>query len=123
MTPQESAMLNDLLGKVQQARAGDKDPQAAALIVEMLGTDPDALYILSQAVLAQQVALGQAKAQMDQMHQQVTAQLRQIAEWGRSTAKHPGSFLGGLLEQSGPERPARPEPRGAPLQEFPSQAI
>jgi hypothetical protein len=101
MTPQESQMLNDLIGKVQQTQLGRKDPEAEQLLAEGLGNDPDAVYILAQTVLVQDLALRQAKAQIDQLRQQQSAQ----------APSRPTSFLGNLLhrDQDRPPSPVAPQ--------------
>lgn len=99
MTPQESAMLNSLVRKVQQTQLTEKDPEAESLLSQSLGRDPDALYKLAQTVLVQNIALDQARAQMEQFKQQ------------QAQPAHTTSFLGGLLghrEQTAPAPPPQP---------------
>ena len=104
MTPQESAMLNDLLGKVQQTRVNDKDPDAEQAIEEAIGSDPDALYILVQTALVQNIALSQARSQTDQLKQQIASLQQQASHPNRAT-----SFLGSLLGHNDPPPQPRPE--------------
>lgn len=94
MTPQESQMLNDLIRRVQSTQVGQKDPEAEQLLAEGLANDPDAVYILAQTVLVQDLALRQARAQIDQLRQQ---QQQQAAAPARPT-----SFLGSLLHREPP---------------------
>ncbi len=103
MTPQEAQMLQDLVRKVEGTQLTEKDPDAEALLNDGLARDPDALYKLAQTVLIQNIALDQAHAQMQQMHQ---AQ-QQLAppQPGRAT-----SFLGGLLHRNPPQYPPPPAP-------------
>jgi uncharacterized protein len=65
----------------------EKDPDAEALLNKTLAPNPDALYILAQTVLVQNIALEQAKAQ-----------LAQQAQPARAT-----SFLGSLLGHRAPQ--------------------
>ena len=53
MTPQEQAMLNDLIGRVEQTQLTEKDPEAEQLLNQRLGRNPNALYVLAQTVLVQ----------------------------------------------------------------------
>jgi len=91
VTPQEEQLLNSLVERVNQTQLQEKDPDAEGLLNRSLGVNPDALYILAQTVLVQNIALEQAKAQVAQLQQQV-AQARQQPQPSRAT-----SFLGGLL--------------------------
>ena len=97
MTPQESSMLQDLIRKVQGTPLTEKDPEAEELLLGSLGRDPDAIYKLAQTVLIQNLALNQARAQIQQLQQQQAP-----PQPARAT-----SFLGGLL---GHREPAAPPP-------------
>jgi hypothetical protein len=97
MTPQEEAMLNDLIGRVEQTQLTEKDPEAEQLLIQTLGRNPNALYILAQTVLVQKYALDQATAQINQLRQPQPA--------------HTTSFLGNLL---GHREPAPPPPPPLP---------
>jgi len=103
MTPQEESMLNDLIGRVEQTQLTEKDPEAEQLLVQRLGRNPNALYILAQTVLVQKYALEQATGQINQLRQQSQA-LQQPA--------HATSFLGSLLGRRDPAPP--PPPPQAP---------
>jgi uncharacterized protein len=103
MTPQEQAMLNDLIGRVEQTQLTEKDPEAEQVLAQRLGRNPDALYILAQTVLVQKYALEQAQAQINQLRQQS----QQPAQPARG-----GSFLGNLLGRH--ETPPPPPPPPAP---------
>ena len=99
MTPQESSMLNDLIGKIQQTQLPEKDAEAEEFLQQRLGSNPDALYILAQTVLVQNIALDRAKAQLQQLQQQVQA----------PQPAHT-SFLGSLLgRHDAPPPPAYPQ--------------
>jgi hypothetical protein len=104
MTPQEESMLNDLVGRVEQTQLTEKDPEAEQLLLQTLGRNPNALYILAQTVLVQKYALDQATAQINQMRQQTQA-LQQPA--------HTTSFLGSLLGHRDPAPPL-PPPQAPP---------
>jgi hypothetical protein len=99
MTDQERQMIEELARRIQSAPAPQVDRDADDLIRHSIGARPDALYILTQTVLIQEMALNQAKAQIED--------LRQHAGQPR-----PGtSFLGG----SG-NAPTPPAPASAPQQ-------
>lgn len=99
MTPQEEQLLNSLVERVKQTQLQEKDPDAEALLNRSLGGNPDALYILAQTILVQNIALEQAKAQVTQLQQQ--------AQQARQQPAHATSFLGNLL---GHRDPAPPPP-------------
>jgi uncharacterized protein len=94
LTPQEEQLLNSLVERVNQTQLQEKDPDAEAFLNRSFGPNPDALYILAQTVLVQNIALDQAKAQV--------AQLQQQAQQARQPA-HATSFLGSLLGHRDPE--------------------
>lgn len=97
MTPQEEQLLNSLTERVNQTQLQEKDPDAETLLNRSLGSNPDALYILAQTVLVQNIALEQAKAQVTQLQQQPK----------RST-----SFLGNLLGHHDSDPPVQSAPQG-----------
>ena len=95
MTPQEQNMLNDLVRKINSTSLQDKDDSAERLLRDGLGRNPDALYMLAQTVLVQNIALDQARQQMTAMQQAPPAPQKST------------SFLGSLL---GHHDPAPPQP-------------
>ena len=105
MTPQESSMLQDLVGKVQGTPLTEKDPEAEELLQQTLGRDPDSIYKLAQTVLVQNLALNQARAQIQQLQQQPVPQ-----QPARAT-----SFLGSLLGHRDPAPAAPPPPQYQPV--------
>lgn len=106
MTPQEQKMLEDLIARVDNTRLDERDPEAAQRIEEWSRRNPDAAYILAQTVLVQNYALEQAKAQIQDLQQQVTQQPA-LAQQPRQ-----GSFLGNLFGHKEEPRPQTPPPQG-----------
>jgi uncharacterized protein len=96
MTPEERQMLTDLAQKITQAPAPARDPEADELIRTQIGSRPDALYMLTQTVLIQNIALDHAKQQIQQLEQRAAQSSAQQA---------PTSFLGSLFG-SHPSQPA-----------------
>ena len=103
MTPQEEQLLNSLIDRLNQTALQKKDPDAEALLKERLAGNPDALYMLAQTVLVQNIALDQAKAQISQLQQQVQ-QLQQQ----RPQPAHTTSFLGRLLGERDDQQQSSP---------------
>lgn len=94
MTPQEEQLLQPLAERVNSTQLQEKDPDAEAFLNQSFNSNPDALYILAQTVLVQNIALEQAKGQVAQLQQQLQ-QARQPA--------HASSFLGNLLGHRDPQ--------------------
>ena len=96
MTPQEEGMLNDLVRKINATSLQEKDDSAERLLQNGLGRNPDALYMLAQTVLVQNIALEQAKQQMTAL-QQAPPQPQKAT-----------SFLGSLLGHHDPQPQPQP---------------
>ncbi|MGB9418435.1 MAG: DUF2076 domain-containing protein, partial [Acidobacteriaceae bacterium] len=111
MTPQEEKMLDDLMARVDSTRLDEKDPEAAQRIEEWSERNPNAAYILAQTVLVQNYALEQARAQIQNLQQQM-AQHPALPQ----QTKPATSFLGGLFghkdESHSPQAAyAQPQPQ------------
>lgn len=111
MTPDERKMLDDLADKFAQTPTPPKDPEAEEFIRKRIGSRPDALYIMTQTVLIQNLALQQAQQQLRDLQQRV-GQPAQVAS--------AGSFLGGQQAPrssggySGQQQQYAPPPQYAP---------
>jgi hypothetical protein len=96
MTGQEEQMLNDLVRKINSTSLQEKDDDAERLLRDGLGRNPDAMYMLAQTVLVQNLALEQARQQIGAMQQQM--QQAQAPQPAKAT-----SFLGSLLGHRDPQ--------------------
>ena len=105
MTPQERQLLESLASRVASTAVPQKDPEADALIREKIGTRPDALYILTQTVLIQEMALNQANTRIHDLQQQ-----------SAQPPQQPTSFLGRLFGSG-----AQPQPQYAPPPQYAPQ--
>ena len=85
MTPDEQKLLADLAAKIAQTPAPERDPEAESFIRSHIGNRPDALYLMTQTVLIQNLALDQARQQIQQLQQQPSS----------AAPAGSGSFLGG----------------------------
>ena len=83
MTPQEREMLIALANKIAQTPPPQRDSEAEDLIRNRIGSRPDALYILTQTVLIQNLALDQAQRQ-----------IRDLQQRGSQVQGQGSSFLG-----------------------------
>jgi len=109
-------MLNDLVNKIRQTQLPEKDAEAEQFLKQSFAGIPDAQYILTQTVLVQNIALDQAKGQIQQLQdhlQEAQAQLQTQLQQPPAPAQHT-SFLGSLLGRHDP--PAPP-----PSQAFPAR--
>jgi uncharacterized protein len=93
MTSDERRMLEDLANKFAQTPAPPKDAEAEDFIRQRIGSRPDALYLMTQTVLIQNLALQQAQQQIQDLQQRAG----QPAQVGSG-----GSFLGGQQAGRGP---------------------
>jgi hypothetical protein len=114
VTPQEQQLLTNLTQKINQTELQEKDPDAENLLGHELGANPDALYILAQTVLVQNIALEQARGQIAQLQQQ----MQQLQQSRPQQPAHTTSFLGRLLGDRDPQ-PAPPPPQAPPYQPVP----
>ncbi len=106
MTPEETRLLSDLAAKIAQTPAPPRDPEAEEFIRKNIGSRPDALYLMTQTVLIQNMALQQAQQQI--------RDLQQRAPQPGYPAASSGSFLGGGY-QSQPQQPQyAPPPPSSP---------
>ena len=110
MTSQEEQMLNSLVERVNATKLTEKDADAEGLLQRGFSSNPDAVYVLSQSVLVQNIALEQARAQLTESQQRVV-ELQQKVEQLQQQAQQPAhatSFLGSLLghKDPPPQQPA-----------------
>ncbi len=105
MTPDERNMLNDLAGKIAQTPPPPKDAEAEELIRTHIGNRPDALYLMTQTVLIQNLALQHAQQQIQELQQRA----------GQPVPAGSGSFIGGQGRAQQQQYSAPPPPQyGAP---------
>ncbi len=102
MTPQEQQLLESFAARIANTPAPQKDPQADALIRDRIASKPDALYILTQTAIIQEIALNQANQRLHDLQQQIDAQA------GSSQPQHT-SFLGRLFGSGGPSQAPPPQ--------------
>lgn len=112
MTPQERELITTFLQQMTQAQAGQKDPEADALIREAAARQPDAAYLLVQRAMALDYALQAAQAQsarlqteLDQARSGARSSFLDTSNaWGRPMpAQGPAQAT---LAQAAPVRPA-----------------
>ena len=110
MTPEERDMLTDLANKIAQTPAQAPDPQADEFIRTNIGKRPDALYILTQTVLIQNLAIQQAQQELQEWKQRAA----QPAPRAGSSFLGGGAIPGGSYAAAEPPFPASPSPQPVP---------
>ena len=96
MSPEERQLLAGLFDRTRAASANPRDKEAEAFIAEAVREQPYATYLLAQAVIVQDQALGAANEKLQQLE-------ARVKELEAAQASNSGSFLGGLF---GGGRPA-----------------
>jgi hypothetical protein len=107
MTPDESALLQNFLRDLLNTQGVAKDPQADAMINQVLSSSPTAAYVLVQHAILSDQALHAAQQQIAALQ----AQIQQQAQ----PAPQPTSFLQPQPVQPGPwsgAAQAAPQPAG-----------
>ncbi len=100
MTPEERQMLTELADKIARTPTPAHDPEADEFIRTKIGQRPDALYILTQTTLIQNLAIQHAQEEIQGLKQRLT-------QPAQPAPAQPGSgFLGGGAAP--PARPAGP---------------
>ena len=108
MTPDERKMLNDLAEKVSQTPPPPRDPEAEEFIRTHIGNRPDALYLMTQTVLIQNLALQNLQRQVQDLQQRSAA--GQVASGSSFLGGTPGSSY---QQSSAYSQPAAPPPAAA----------
>lgn len=85
MTPDERQLLTRFLQDLAQARAGQKDAEAATMISQAMNANPDAPYLLVQHTVMSDEALHAAQARIADLESQLAG----------SGQNQPSSFFGG----------------------------
>jgi len=109
VTPEERRLLSDLASKIAQTPAPPRDPEAEEFIRRNIGSRPDALYLMTQTVLIQNMAIQQAQQEIRDLQQRAPQ-----AGYGGAPA---GSFLGPTHQPPSYAQPpqyASPQPQYAP---------
>lgn len=104
MTPEERQMITDLANRIAQTPPPSRDPEAEELIRTKIGSRPDALYLMTQTVLIQNMAIDHARQEIDQLKRQAPAPAPQA----------PGGFLGGGGGWGSPQTPSYNAPPPLP---------
>jgi hypothetical protein len=114
MTEQEKQLITDLAERIRNAPPPQIDRDAYDLILHTIGSRPDVLYVLTQTVLLQEMALTQAKRQIEELKSHVdTAQQggflprSQPGGWGQeSRVQQPSSYQSSSYATQAPPPPS-----------------
>jgi uncharacterized protein len=115
MTPDERKMLSDLADKIAQTPPPPKDAEAEEFIRKRIGSRPDALYLMTQTVLIQNLALQHAQEQIEQLQRgtQPPTTLPGGSFLGQQTGPRPAGS-GYSTRSAGQQQYAAPPPQYAP---------
>jgi hypothetical protein len=102
MTSDERNLLTDLANKIAQTPPPPKDPEAEDFIRTKIGARPDALYLMTQTVIIQNIALQHAQQQIQEL---------QRSSGTGQISSGPSSFLG--QQQQPPRSSAYGQPGGS----------
>jgi hypothetical protein len=102
-----------LTQRINQTQLQEKDPDAQNLLGRELGANSDALYIMAQTLLVQNMALEQLKSQVAQLQQQLQQQAQHPA--------HATTFLGRLFGDKDEPQPTSPQPQSQSSQQYQPQ--
>jgi hypothetical protein len=109
MTAQEQQMISDLADRIRNTSSPTIDRDADELIRRTIGSRPDALYVMTQVVLMQQMALNQAKNQIESLQQQRPAGGGGFLQSGYAQPEYPPQGYA-------PQQSYAPQPGYAPQQ-------
>jgi hypothetical protein len=107
MTDEERQLIQGLMDRVRNSPAPQIDRDADNLIRQSLGARPDALYILTQTVLIQEMALNQAKQQIEQLKANPPQSEQPPASF---LGNRPSGYQGSSYQRSGYQAPPQPPP-------------
>jgi hypothetical protein len=117
MTQDERNMLQDLANKITQTPPPPKDAEAEDFIRTKIGSRPDALYIMTQTVLIQNLALQHAQEQINQLQRGGSQQLGSGGSFlGQGAAPPRGGYA-----QSGPQQQYAQPQYAPPQQQYAQQ--
>lgn len=105
MNQQERGMIEGLFQRLQQAdtQGGPRDPEAEALIGELMARQPSAPYLLAQVVIVQEQGLRNLQTRVEELE-------RQQAERSKDSSGFLGGlFGGGAQPRSQPRSQLQPE--------------
>ena len=111
MTPQESELIQTLVKRLKGAPPQQVDADADKLIQGEMGKVPNALYLLTQAVIVQEQALKYGNERITQLE-------NQLKEIQQNPPKQSGGFLGGIFGGSSAPAPVPPPPPPPPPPAF-----
>ncbi len=107
MTPDERKLLNDLARNIAQAPTPPRDPEAEDIIRTQIGQRPDALYLMTQTVLIQNLALQRAQQQIQDLQSRgAQGQVTGASSW-LGQQQSPGYAGGGGQQQYSAPAPAQ----------------
>jgi hypothetical protein len=93
LNPEERHAINDLFARLQANSPADKDPEAEALINQLMRRTSDSAYILVQTTLVQEAHIADQEDRIRELETQLA---------GNSRPASGGGFLGGARRSAAP---------------------
>ena len=115
MTEQERQLIESLAARLRNSPTPEVNPEAEDLIRRTIASKPHALYILTQTVLLQEIALNQAKAKATPPPS-FLGDAAPAGNWGRDGRLNAGSGFGGAYRGSSYQTGVPPAPPPVPQQ-------
>lgn len=81
MNPNDHQLIVNLAARLKQAQPVNKDTQANELIVKEIASQPDSLYLLTQAVLLQEQALRSLQQQVSELQAELQRKRGFFSRW------------------------------------------
>lgn len=106
MENSDRKLIIDLAERIRQSQPIQKDPQVAELIKQEISGQPDAVYVLAQAVLVQEESLRAAQAKIVELNERIASSPAPAGPVG-------GGFMSGLFGKSAEATPAPGSAPGA----------
>ena len=115
MTEQERQLIESLAARLRNSPTPEVNPEAEDLIRRTIASKPHALYILTQTVLLQEIALNQAKAKATPPPS-FLGDAAPAGNWGRDGRLNAGSGFGCAYRGSSYQTGVPPAPPPVPQQ-------
>ncbi|MBV8820591.1 MAG: DUF2076 domain-containing protein [Acidobacteriaceae bacterium] len=103
MTPEERKLLSDLADKVSKIPPPQRDPDAEDFIRTHIGNRPDALYLMTQTVIVQDMAIQHAQQEIEHLKSRLAQAPQQNVGGDRPSS--PGFLPAGAAGWQQPQPP------------------
>ncbi len=114
LTPEERQAINGLFDGMRENGLAEKDPEAEALINQLIRRHPDSAYMLVQTVLIQDAKFDEYEQYIDELEARNKELEAQLSGGSRPAQGSSGGFLGGARRAAAPpSRDGHDDQRGS----------